>query len=287
MTWWSLLSCNKDHNYVDIPSPQHPTDTTTVPYNPLQKRIKSSIKIHDDNVNGVYFRKVNKIQEAVYYFYNEEDLLDGLIVYSDTSRRKVNKSAEFEYHPSERIIKGKFYDTQLGHLEMDIHYNDKNQVLKISYEHPDYEAGVFFTYHGDTLINYSVAYNTYSIGYNMIYDEHANLLKFQVKHPSKGDYLVNFTYDYSMKVDPTFDIRFASIDTKFLYEGGVNILHLMGLNTGIGNAHIMIERNETLILDNSIRNQYTFEYKSDAQQRIIERKATFNQKAEAVYQFNY
>lgn len=267
--------------------PQNPSDSTTIPYNPLQKRIKSSIKIHDDNVNGVYFRKVNKIQEAVYYFYNEEDFLDGLIVYSDTSRRKVNKSAEFEYIPAESKIKGKFYDTQLGHLEMDILYNDKKQVTRIAYDHPEYEAGVFFNYSGDTLIDYSVVYNTYNIGYNMIYDEHGNLLKYQVKHPSKGDYQVEFQYDYSTKVDPSFDIRFASIDTKFLYEGGVNILHLMGLNTGIGNAHILIERKETNMPSNTLRNLYKFEYKSDSENRIIERKATFNQQAEAIYQFSY
>lgn len=285
---WILFSCNKDVNYVYVPTPPPPSlDSTSTPYNPLQKRIKSSIKIHDDNVNGVYFRKVNKIQEAVYYFYNEDDLLDGLIVYSDTSRRKVNKSAEFEYIPAENKVKGQFYDTQLGHLEMDIHYNGKKQVLKISYELPEYEIGVFFDYKDDTLTEYRIIYHTYSIGYNMEYDENGNLMKYLVKYPSKGDYQVEFKYDNSVQVDPTFDIRFASIDTKFLYEGGVNILHLMGLNTGIGNTHIVIERNETNIPAHTVRNQYKFEYRTDNLSRIIERKATFNQQAEAVYQFNY
>lgn len=283
-----LLSCEKDIRSLYTQGLHHPaTDTSTPPYNPLQKRIKSSIKIHDDNVNGVYFKKVNKIQEAVYYFYNEDDLLDGLIVYSDTSRRKVNKSAEFEHLPTENKVKGQFYDTQLGHLELDIHYNDKKQVLKISYELPDYEIGVFFYYKDDTLTEYRIIYHTYSIGYNLEYDEHGNLLKYLVKYPSKGDYLVEFKYDYSIKVDPTFDIRFASIDTKFLYEGGVNIIHLMGLNTGIGNTHIVVERNETNTPANSIRNQYKFEYKSDKYDRIIERKAIYNNQVEAFYQFNY
>lgn len=284
-----LQSCKKDFLLADRSDVPHtPSDTTTAPYNPLQKKkIKSSIKIHDDNVNGVYFRKMNKIQEAVYYFYNEEDVLDGLIVYSDTSRRKVNKSVEFEYFPSENKIKGQFYDTQLGHLEMDIHYNDKKQVEKISYELPEQEVGVFFIYNKDTLVEYRIIYHTYNIGYNMKYDMYANLLEFNVKSPSKSDYKVDFNYDYSVKVDPTFDIRFASVDTKFLYEGGVNILHLMGLNTGIGNTHIMTQRYEIMTETNTVRNQYQFEYKTDQENRIIERKAMYNHQAEAIYQFNY
>lgn len=283
-----MLSCNKDKGLLSgIVKEPHPRDT--IPDNPDKHiKVRQSIKIHDDNVNGVFLRKVNTIQEAVYYFYNENDYLDSLVVFADTTKSKLIKSMKLHYVPSENKIRANFYEWQVGYYTMDFHYDNHNKILKISTESLGKEYGIFYIYDQDTLKHIKMEYSKVSISTNMKYDQYSNLKEYEIYNTSEPYIRAQFEYDYSFPVDKTFDIRFASIEIKFLYEGGVNVAHLMGLNYGLGNSHIVKGRYETRLEDSTIvRNQYEFEYTKDSFDRLVGRKIKFNNRAEAIFKYEY
>ncbi|MBK6276158.1 MAG: hypothetical protein IPF58_16395 [Saprospirales bacterium] len=65
----------------------------------MEKRIKQSFKVHDDNVNNVDLRKQNiSIREVANFYYNTAGLLDSLNVFSDsTPGATLLKSIKFNY----------------------------------------------------------------------------------------------------------------------------------------------------------------------------------------------
>lgn len=285
-----LYSCNKDVIYSEK-SPNPGIIDTLPPSNPnpTNHKIRQSIRIHDDNVNGVFFKRINRIQEAVYYFYNEDDLLDSLAVFSDTSKSAVlNRTMKLHYLPSENKITASLYDVQQGYFEMFITYDNNKKVLAIS--NPDYhkEMGIFYIYEGEKLVHKKYDFETVSIASNMNYDEYYNLTDYELYPQTEKFIKVNLEYDYSSPVNSDFDIRFNSKEITFIYEGGVNVLSLMGLNTGLGNHHFIKKRTETRIEDStSIRNQYLFEYQKDSYGRLSNRKIIINEESEIFFEYNY
>ena len=54
--------------------------------NPTMRKIKQSIKVHDDNINGINLRVQNlSIRENARFYYNSIGLLDSMDVFSDTT----------------------------------------------------------------------------------------------------------------------------------------------------------------------------------------------------------
>lgn len=281
-------SCNKDNSYPNFSTGINPTDTTSQPSNLKNQRVKQSLKIHDDNVNGASLRKVNTIQEAVYFFYNTDNLLDSLAVFSDTTKAEMTKSMKLEYSPSEKRIKANFYQLQLGNYSMDFYYDNNNKLLKISTESEGKEYGIFYTYRKDTLTEIQMDYLHQNYSINLEYDKYSNLTNYDAYYTNKTSVHVLLDYDYSFIVDKTFDLKFANIEIKFLYEGGINVIHLMGLNLGIGNTHIITGRLETKLKNSTeVINKYKFEYSKDEYGRLIGRKVKYNEQAEAIYLYKY
>ena len=67
---------------------------------PSFRRIKQSIKIHDDNANGSDLRLLNiSLSEPVLFFYNEKGLLDSLVGFSDSTFSHVKKTMKVFYRP--------------------------------------------------------------------------------------------------------------------------------------------------------------------------------------------
>lgn len=282
-----LASCSKDTSHITERVNPVNEDSPPPHYNSKYK-IRQSIKSHDDNVNGVFLRQINKIQEVVYYFYNKDNLLDSLAVFSDTTKNLMTKSMKLQYVPAEKRIKANFYEWQKGEFSMNIYYDQNFRLTEISMDSNGIKYGIFYQYHNNQLQQIRMEYGNTTLSTNMIYDSHFNLQEYITFYPTVSPVRVQYDYDLSYPVDKTFDIKFASIEIKFLYEGGVNIIHLMGLNMGEGNKHIVTKRIETNIRDTTaIRNQYEFEYTKDQNERLIERKIIFNKNTEARYEYKY
>lgn len=282
------LSCNKDAVYAE--KGNHHGIIDTIPRVPAPSlKIRQSIKIHDDNVNGVYLRQINRIQEAVYFFYNEDNLLDSLAVFSDTAQdATLKRTMKLHYLPAENKIAAYLYDEHQGNFKMFITYDNNKKVLAIS--NPDYlkEMGIFYIYEGEKLVHKKYDFGAVAIATKMNYDEYYNLTDYEL-YPQVEKYIkVNLEYDYNSPVNSDFDIRFNSKEIIFIYEGGVNVLSLMGLNTGLGNRHFIKKRTETRLEDTtSVRNQYLFEYQKDNYGRLINRKIIINDEDEIFFEYNY
>lgn len=285
-----LHSCDKEFN---IASRDHslPTiiDSTETPSPGVNKKIKTSIKIHDDNVNGVYFRKKNTIQEAVRFFYNEDELLDSLVVLSDTSRNaKVLRSAKFRYIHSENRVNTNFYLEEKVRFNMDFRYDNDKKVLAISSKDYHKETGIFYIYDGNSLSHMKFDFVKVAIMTNFKYDAFNNLTKFETYSQTEDYFKVDIKYDLTREVSPTFDIKFNSVDIQFLYEGGVNIIDLMGLNIGEGNTHLISKRSESYLYDNGkSRNTYQYQYSFDAWGRMTNRVILLNEDTEILFQYQY
>lgn len=285
-----LQSCDKEMNiaYRDIIQPPLNDSTETVDPS-VNKKIKTSIKIHDDNVNGVYFRKKNTIQEAVQFFYNENELLDSLVVLSDTSRNaKILRAAKFLYLPDENRVNTNFYIGQDAIVNMDFRYDQDKKVLAISSKDYQRETGVFYIYEGNRLSHMKFDIVKVAIMTNFKYDNFNNLTKFEAYSQVEDYFKVDLEYDLSREVSPTFDIKFNSVDIQFLYEGGVNIIDLMGLNIGEGNTHLISKRSESYLYDNGkSRNTYQYQYSFDAWGRMTNRVILLNEDTEILFQYQY
>ena len=83
------------------------------------------------------------------------------------------------------------------------------------------------------------------------------------------------------------DIRYASVGFQFLYLGGVNIIDMLGLNTGLGNTHQMLTRTDTRVSDNQVLAKYNFDYTINADNKYIGRTITYNDTIQVFYDYNY
>lgn len=285
-----LQSCDKEMNiaYRDIIQPPLNDSTETVDPS-VNKKIKTSIKIHDDNVNGVYFKKRNTIQEAVRFFYNQDELLDSLVVLSDTSRNaKILRTAKFQYIPQENRIYTKFYHNENGYFKMNFIYDEDKKVLAISNKEFHKETGVFYIYDGNRLSHQKYDFGKVAIMTNFKYDAFNNLTKFETYSQIEDYFKVDIEYDLSREVSPTFDIKFNSVDIQFLYEGGVNIIDLLGLHIGEGNTHLITKRSENYLYDNGkSRNTYEYQYQFDSWGRMTDRVILLNKDTEIYFKYQY
>lgn len=285
-----LHSCDKEINIASKDYTQPILKDSSDSFHPgINKKIKTSIKIHDDNVNGVYFRKKNTIQEAVRFYYNENELLDSLVVLSDTSRNAIIlRAAKFYYLPEENRVNTDFYIGQDIRINMDFKYDQDKKVLSISSKDYQRETGVFYIYDGNSLSHMKFDIVKVAIMTNFKYDQFNNLTRFEAYSQVEDYFKVDIEYDLTKEVSPTFDIKFNSVDIQFLYEGGVNIIDLMGLNIGVGNTHLITKRTESYLYDNGLsRNNYKYQYSFDAWGRMTDRVILLNEDTEIYFQYQY
>lgn len=256
---------------------------------PVIKRIKQSFKIHDDNVNNVDLRKLNNvsIREAANFYYNADGTLDSLNVYSDsTPSATLLKSIKFNYL-TDRVRARIFFapnDRNVG----DFVFNSKKQVTKIVDTSGLDLFGLFFSYTSDKITNIRISVLGTSTNItNFVYDGNNNLLQYILPDSVGVLHKIAFTYDLSKPIPSDLDIRFASAGVQFLYAGGVNVISLLGLNTGVGNTHRILDRTETTVVGGQQDNKYIYEYSTNSLDEITNRKITVNDTVDVFYEYRY
>lgn len=288
----ACLSCEKEKALTQLRYPVQLTDgqndeeDNTNPSE--QRRLKQSIRIHDDNINGTTLKIVNRVQEVVNFFYNSDGLLDSLSVLSDTSAyATLKKTMKFRYLPEQNIVRANMYEFRQGNFVMDFHYDNNKNVIKFVHSLNGVESGIFYFYNGQILQNQKYVFGKVGVAGNFIYDSYYNLTQYEVYTQLEEAYRIHIDYDYSRPVEEVFDIRFNSVEFALLHEGGVNIISLLGLKAGLGNSHYISKRSEFHITDGAPRNHYDYEYLFNTQGDLVHRKIIVNDSMEVNYEYNY
>lgn len=256
--------------------------------NPVEKRIKQSFKVHDDNVNNVDLRKQNiSIREVANFYYNTAGLLDSLNVFSDsTPGATLLKSIKFNYL-ADRVRARIFFapnDRNVG----DFFFNSRKQVTKIVDTSGLDLFGIFFSYTSNKITNIRITVLGTSTNItNFVYDGNNNLQQYILPDSNNVLYKIAFTYDLNKPISSDLDIRFASAGIQFLYAGGVNVISLIGLNTGVGNMNRITDRVETKVIGGEEGNVYQYEYSTNNIDEIVSRKITINDTVDVFYDYRY
>ena len=256
--------------------------------NPVEKRIKQSFKVHDDNVNNVDLRKQNiSIREVANFYYNTAGLLDSLNVFSDsTPGATLLKSIKFNYL-ADRVRARIFFapnDRNVG----DFFFNSSKQVTKIVDTSGLDLFGIFFSYTSSKITNIRITVLGTSTNItNFVYDGNNNLQQYILPDSNNVLYKIAFTYDLNKPISSDLDIRFASAGIQFLYAGGVNVISLIGLNTGVGNTNRITDRVETKVIGGEEGNVYQYEYSTNNIDEIVSRKITINDTVDVFYDYRY
>ncbi|MBP6661268.1 MAG: hypothetical protein KA174_11335 [Chitinophagales bacterium] len=256
--------------------------------NPVEKRIKQSFKVHDDNVNNVDLRKQNiSIREVANFYYNTAGLLDSLNVFSDsTPGATLLKSIKFNYL-ADRVRARIFFapnDRNVG----DFFFNSSKQVTKIVDTSGLDLFGIFFSYTSSKITNIRITVLGTSTNItNFVYDGNNNLQQYILPDSNNVLYKIAFTYDLNKPISSDLDIRFASAGIQFLYAGGVNVISLIGLNTGVGNMNRITDRVETKVIGGEEGNVYQYEYSTNNIDEIVSRKITINDTVDVFYDYRY
>ena len=251
-------------------------------------RIKQSIRKHDDNANGKPILRIQQnitIREISNFMYNGNNLLDSANVYDSTNTILI-KSIKLHYNIIPNVVKADLYSAATGRSVANIHYNTQKQITKIIFDNPIPEFGFVFTYNNNKLSNISLSPIPLPVYQNFVYDINNNLLQFTTRDSAGTLYKSNFTYS-STKIPTVLDIRYASVGFQFLYLGGVNIIDMLGLNTGLGNTHQMLTRTDTRVSDNQVLAKYNFDYTINADNKYIGRTITYNDTIQVFYDYNY
>jgi hypothetical protein len=253
--------------------------------NPAFRKIKQSFKIHEDNVNIKDLRiNAAPLKEAASFFYNPDGLLDSLVVMSDTtSSATILKSIKLFYQSD--LVRAKLFSASSGASTANIYYNTNKQVTKIIFEPLVLNLGFILSYSNNKLSRLQSSPDLKDIYKNFVYDGNNNLIQFISVN---NDILtkVNFTY-HTQNIPQDFDIKLASFGFQYLYAGGVNILSLLGLNTGIANTNRIFTRTETDFNTGNKTIDYIFNYSENSNNEIIGRNITVNDTIDVEYDYRY
>jgi hypothetical protein len=260
----------------------------TTPENSVQRKVMKSYKIHEDNINGASLKRIHRIQEAVLYFFNENNLLDSLCVLTDTTSNSiVKRTMKLNYSNADSVIKASMYDQSSGYFIVDFHYDTYKNVLRVTNQINGIENGIYYIYSGNLLTNKKYKFGKVAIAGNFVYDNLNNLMQYELHTQIEDAVNIEFQYNNIPLPDQTFDIRFNSKEISFLYEGGVNILSLMGLKDGAGNQYFIQKRTERYLNNGEQRNVYDYDYHFDAQNRLTGREILINDSLLIKYEYQY
>jgi hypothetical protein len=267
------MSCSKDAGKKDIEN----TET----------RIRKSVKTHDDNANGSYLRQsAIEIREITNFYYNESDLLDSFHVFYDSLQQVLTRSLKATYTDSNMILVEEF-DRGKTHFN-EYHYNDKRQLTKVrSTVQPDLSKGLFINYINDKIVEINLVLDKIVVLNNFLYDSRDNLLQYTIKDDDGTLYLVKYKFDEVKKIPKQMDIKFGVVDLLHWYAGGVNVLELLGLNTGVGNTNWIMERTESVMSTDELKRSYKFSYTDNIQNQITNKNIILNDTISVFYQYYY
>lgn len=283
-----ILGCEKENLFPNSIVDNILKDIKTTPTDEVQRKVMKSYKIHEDNINGASLKKIHRIQEAVLYFFNENDLLDSLCVLTDTSNNSiVKRTMKVNYSNADSVITASMYDQTCGNFIVNFYADTNKNVLRIVNQINGVENGIYYIYTGNLLTNKKYKFGRVAIAGNFIYDNYNDLLQYELHTQVEDAVKIDFQYNNILLPDQTFDIRFNSQEISFLYEGGVNILCLMGLKDGAGNKYFIQKRTERYLNSGELRNIYNYDYQFDEKNRLINREIMINDSLLIKYEYQY
>lgn len=265
------------------------------------QRVKKSVKIHDDNVNGINLRLNNindeKLQHTTEFFYRGDGRLDSLVVFKNELRNDILRTLKLRYLP-DNTIRGYYYENDLITV-VNYYYDEQNRLIEYVYTvYTDsinfLDLGLYFTYINDKLnilkaVNNNISYYMYGF----LYDSNDNIYQYKYRiyvnnTPIASDsFLVKHIYDYSKTSQQRINLKHDMEVMKYMYIGGVNIIPLMGLNMGKGNNNLLLESRESVIQSNNTVNVIKFNYTMDGSNNIKEKNITLNDTISIHYNFSY
>ncbi len=254
--------------------------------NPTMRKIKQSIKVHDDNINGINLRVQNlSIRENARFYYNSIGLLDSMDVFSDTTASAtLLKSLKLVYFNDK--VRAFVYDTS-SRFSLDLYFNSNRQITKMT-DTLGLGLGFFFTYSNNKISNLRISLDSTFYYTNFMYDGNNNLTQFIITDKNSQPLTrVNIEYDLDKKIPQELDIKFASGGIRFLYAGGVNVLSLANLNYGLGNSNRIFKRIEYNLQTAQTGNKYLFDYTTNNNQEITNRKIIVNDTIDVFYEYRY
>lgn len=252
--------------------------------NPASRKIVQSLKVHDDNVNGVNLRVQNlTIRENANFHYRTDGLLDSFDVFMDTlPGSALLKSLKLAYFNDK--VRAFAKDTS-GLIVMDFYFNSKRQITKMV---DTTGTGFYFTYTNDKISLIKVNLDNVTYLNNLVYDSHNNLIQYMITNTdSQAVTRVNLEYDLNNAISEQLDIKFVSAGIRFIYAGGVNVFSLAGLNYGLKNTNRIIKRTEYNLLTGQTLYSYSIDYNTNNNQEIINRNIVLNDSIEVFYEYRY
>jgi hypothetical protein len=247
---------------------------------PATRKIRQSNLVREDNVNG---RVMNNIQESVNFYYNPDGSLGRITVYDDTTvSAQLIKDYSIAYD-THRIVINTF-DIQYGYKKIYFYFNDKKQLTELR---DTLGYGIEISYTDDRITDILDSSGTGYLHYvNFQYDVNDQLNSYELLNLSgipTQRYILSYNSDPGTDI---LDIRLWHKRANYIYIGGLNLLSLLGLNTGVSSPHILIHRTELRLLVGDTGDVYKFGYIYNAERELVKRN--FQYKDDTLfYRFKY
>ncbi len=255
--------------------------------NPVLRKIKQSLKIHDDNVNGIKLRVQNlSLRENANFHYNNAGLLDSMNILSDTIiGSTLVRSLKLQYYSNK--VRAIVFDTS-GRFELDLYFDSNRNITKMV-DTFGRGTGFYFTYFNNKISSIKITSLIDTFYYtNFVYDGNNNLSQFIITdNQSEPLIKVKIDYDLSKNITNDLDLKFSSNGIRFLYAGGVNVLSFANLNYGLASTNRIIKRAEYNLQTGESGNLYLFDYTTNNNQEITNRKIVVNDTTDIFYEYRY
>ena len=254
---------------------------------PVIRKIEQSLKIHDDNVNGINLRVQNvSLRENANFHYNNSGLLDSMDIFSNTiSGSTLVRSLKLIYYNDK--VRAVVFDTA-GSFELDLYFDSNRNITKMVDPFGS-GCGIYLDYINNKISEIKVKSTIDSFYYtNFVYDGNNNLIQFIITDKqSQPNFKINIYYDLSKNITNDLDLKFSSKGVKFLYAGGVNVLSFAKLNYGLSTKNRIIKRTEENLQTGGSEDSYLFDYTTNNNDEITNRKIVINDTTDVFYEYRY
>ena len=184
---------------------------------PVIRKIKQTLKIHDDNVNGINLRVQNvSLRENANFHYNNSGLLDSMDIFSNTiSGSTLVRSLKLIYYNDK--VRAVVFDTA-GSFELDLYFDSNRNITKMVDPFGS-GSGIYLDYINNKISEIKVKSTIDSFYYtNFVYDGNNNLIQFIITdNQSEPLIKVKIDYDLSKNITNDLDLKFSSNGIRFLY----------------------------------------------------------------------
>ena len=171
--------------------------------NPVLRKIKQSLKIHDDNVNGIKLRVQNlSLRENANFHYNNAGLLDSMNILSDTIiGSTLVRSLKLQYYSNK--VRAIVFDTS-GRFELDLYFDSNRNITKMV-DTFGRGTGFYFTYFNNKISSIKITSLIDTFYYtNFVYDGNNNLSQFIITD-NQSEPLIKVKIDYDLSKNITND----------------------------------------------------------------------------------